>query len=182
LGKLWVIIFVSENFQGFLLIMLMDFHSFNYCLVIIYSGCPAAHKILWKILIFLFIIILLKFLNKAKVMFFSLLRPRAGRFLAPFNTKQCHFRITMIWIGHFPYIFFQIVWKYSFKLCDNMIALIWFIKNICWSRCQWSIYLVPNKICKINFQLFRPEYHWRDLSSPNAHLVHQNWYRISFTF
>jgi hypothetical protein len=28
---------------------------------------------------------------------------------------------------------------------------------------------------------FRPEYHWRYLSSRNAHLVHQNWYRISFT-
>jgi hypothetical protein len=33
-----------------------------------------------------------------------------------------------------------------------------------------------------HFQLFRPEYHWRDLSSRNAHLVHQNWYRINFTF
>jgi hypothetical protein len=32
------------------------------------------------------------------------------------------------------------------------------------------------------FPTFRPEYHWRDLSSRNAHLVHQNWYRISFTF
>jgi hypothetical protein len=29
---------------------------------------------------------------------------------------------------------------------------------------------------------FRPEYHWRDLISRNAHLVHQNWYRISFIF
>jgi hypothetical protein len=28
------------------------------------------------------------------------------------------------------------------------------------------------------FQLFRPEHHWRDFL--NAHLVHQNWYRISF--
>jgi hypothetical protein len=26
-----------------------------------------------------------------------------------------------------------------------------------------------------DFQLFWPEYHWRDLSSRNAHLVHQNW-------
>jgi hypothetical protein len=33
-----------------------------------------------------------------------------------------------------------------------------------------------------DFQLFRPEYHWRDLSSRNPHLVHQNWYRTSFTF
>jgi hypothetical protein len=33
-----------------------------------------------------------------------------------------------------------------------------------------------------DFQLCRPEYHWKDLSSRNAHLVHQNWYRISFTF
>jgi hypothetical protein len=32
-----------------------------------------------------------------------------------------------------------------------------------------------------DFQLFRPEYHWRDLSSRNAHLVHQKWYHISFT-
>jgi hypothetical protein len=31
-----------------------------------------------------------------------------------------------------------------------------------------------------DFQLFRPEYHRRDLNSRNAHLVHQNWYRISF--
>jgi hypothetical protein len=33
----------------------------------------------------------------------------------------------------------------------------------------------------LDFQLFRPKYHWRDLISRNAHLVHQNWYRISFT-
>jgi hypothetical protein len=33
-----------------------------------------------------------------------------------------------------------------------------------------------------HFQLFRAGYHWKDLSSRNAHLVHQNWYRISFTF
>jgi hypothetical protein len=26
-----------------------------------------------------------------------------------------------------------------------------------------------------DFQLFRPEYHWIDLSSRNAHLVHKNW-------
>jgi hypothetical protein len=26
-----------------------------------------------------------------------------------------------------------------------------------------------------DFQLFRPEHHWRNLSSRNAHLVHQNW-------
>jgi hypothetical protein len=32
-----------------------------------------------------------------------------------------------------------------------------------------------------DFQLFRHEYHWRNLSSPNAHLEHQNWFRISFT-
>jgi hypothetical protein len=31
------------------------------------------------------------------------------------------------------------------------------------------------------FPSFRPEHHWRDLISRNAHLVHQNWYRISFT-
>jgi hypothetical protein len=28
---------------------------------------------------------------------------------------------------------------------------------------------------------FWPKYHWRVLSSRNVHLVHQNWYRISFT-
>jgi hypothetical protein len=33
-----------------------------------------------------------------------------------------------------------------------------------------------------DFQLFWHEYHWRDLVSRNAHLVHQNWYRISFHF
>jgi hypothetical protein len=33
-----------------------------------------------------------------------------------------------------------------------------------------------------DFQLFRTEHHWRDLSCRNAHLVHQNWERISFTF
>jgi hypothetical protein len=32
------------------------------------------------------------------------------------------------------------------------------------------------------FQFFRPEHHWRDFIGRNAHLVHQNWYRISFTF
>jgi hypothetical protein len=29
-------------------------------------------------------------------------------------------------------------------------------------------------------QFIRPEHHWRDLICRNAHLVHQNWYRISF--
>jgi hypothetical protein len=33
-----------------------------------------------------------------------------------------------------------------------------------------------------DFLHFRSEYHWRDLISRNAHLVHQNWYRISFIF
>jgi hypothetical protein len=32
------------------------------------------------------------------------------------------------------------------------------------------------------FSTFWRECHWRDLISRNAHLVHQNWYRISFTF
>ena len=32
-----------------------------------------------------------------------------------------------------------------------------------------------------DFQLFRFKYHWRDFISRNAHLVHQNWYRINFT-
>jgi hypothetical protein len=32
------------------------------------------------------------------------------------------------------------------------------------------------------FTTFRPEHHWRDLISRNTHLVHQNWYRINFTF
>jgi hypothetical protein len=32
----------------------------------------------------------------------------------------------------------------------------------------------------LDFQLFQPECHWRDLSSQNAHLVHQNWYCINF--
>jgi hypothetical protein len=41
--------------------------------------------------------------------------------------------------------------------------------------------LIESSQCFLDFQLFRPEYHWRDLSSRNAHLVHQNWYRISFT-
>jgi hypothetical protein len=31
-----------------------------------------------------------------------------------------------------------------------------------------------------DFQL-QPEHHWRDFISRNAHTVHQNWYRISFT-
>ena len=32
------------------------------------------------------------------------------------------------------------------------------------------------------FQLFRSRYQWRDFFSRNAHLMHQNWYRINFTF
>jgi hypothetical protein len=31
------------------------------------------------------------------------------------------------------------------------------------------------------FPTFRHEHHWRDFISRNVHLVHQNWYRISFT-
>jgi hypothetical protein len=32
------------------------------------------------------------------------------------------------------------------------------------------------------FQTFRPEHHWRDINCRNAHLVHRNGYRTSFTF
>jgi hypothetical protein len=39
---------------------------------------------------------------------------------------------------------------------------------------QFSLFFPPD------FQLFRPEHHWGDLSSRNVHLVHQNCYRISF--
>jgi hypothetical protein len=31
-----------------------------------------------------------------------------------------------------------------------------------------------------DFQIFRHEYYWRDLIGRNAHLVHGNWYHISF--
>jgi hypothetical protein len=31
------------------------------------------------------------------------------------------------------------------------------------------------------FNFFGLKYHWKDSISRNAHLVHQNWYRISFT-
>jgi hypothetical protein len=50
--------------------------------------------------------------------------------------------------------------------------------NICFFQFLYSLV----QFFSSDFQLFRPEYHWRDLSSRNAHLVHQNWYRISFTF
>jgi hypothetical protein len=31
-----------------------------------------------------------------------------------------------------------------------------------------------------DFKLYWPEHHWRDFISRNGHLMHQNWYRISF--
>jgi hypothetical protein len=46
---------------------------------------------------------------------------------------------------------------------------------VCLALSQFSHFFLSD------FQFFRPEYHWRDLISPNAHLVHQNWYRVSFT-
>jgi hypothetical protein len=42
--------------------------------------------------------------------------------------------------------------------------------------------LIQFSIFSPDFQHFQPEYHWWDLSSRNAHLVHQNWYGISFTW
>jgi hypothetical protein len=33
-----------------------------------------------------------------------------------------------------------------------------------------------------DFQLFRPDHHWWDFISWNAHLVHQHWYRVCFTY
>jgi hypothetical protein len=41
--------------------------------------------------------------------------------------------------------------------------------------------MVCSVIYDSDFQLFRPDRHWRDLISRNAHLVHQNWHRMSFT-
>jgi hypothetical protein len=33
-----------------------------------------------------------------------------------------------------------------------------------------------------DFQIFRAEFQWRDVSYRNVHLVHQNWYCMIFTF
>jgi hypothetical protein len=53
------------------------------------------------------------------------------------------------------------------------------IRNVTFNQSEFhkkGIGLIKNQ------QLFQPQYHCRDLSSRNAHLVHENWYRISFTF
>jgi hypothetical protein len=53
----------------------------------------------------------------------------------------------------------------------NFMAL-WFFSSL----------LQFSGIFSTDFQLFRSEHHWRDFIIRNAHLVHQNWYRVSFTF
>jgi hypothetical protein len=63
-----------------------------------------------------------------------------------------------IWIFPFPILLKK---QYIFKFCDNMIALIWFIRNI-WS--SWVVNLsrdVHNVICIPGIHLYVS-----DLSSP----------------
>jgi hypothetical protein len=62
----------------------------------------------------------------------------------------------------------------STRTCDykRYGFVLWFSSNSCFS----------SHFFFSDFQLFRPEHHRRDLSSWNAHLVHQNCLRISFTF
>jgi hypothetical protein len=51
--------------------------------------------------------------------------------------------------------------------------------SISWhSICFFSAFVQFSQFFSSDFQLFRPEYHWGDLSNRNAHLVHQTWYRI----
>jgi hypothetical protein len=54
-------------------------------------------------------------------------------------------------------------------------------RSISWHSMFFGSYTVFT-ICFSNFLLFWPEYHWRDLSSRNVHLMHQHWFRISFTY
>jgi hypothetical protein len=78
----------------------------------------------------------------------------------------------------------QIQWDYvcpwySFLVKNTSMRHKKNLSNSIWvffGSCTVFTFLFPN------FQIFRPEYHWRDQSSRNVHMVHQNWYRISFTF
>jgi hypothetical protein len=60
------------------------------------------------------------------------------------------------------------------------------------NRCKIQIWLHFTALCVgffrdlyshniSDFQCFRPEHHWRDINDWNAHLVHQNCYRLNFT-
>jgi hypothetical protein len=49
--------------------------------------------------------------------------------------------------------------------------------QIIWFSSSYTVFTIFSQ----DFQLFWTQYHWRDLRSWNAHLVHQNWHRISFT-
>jgi hypothetical protein len=44
----------------------------------------------------------------------------------------------------------------------------------------WFFQIFHNSHIYSHFQFFRLEYHCQDWISRNAHLVHQNWYRISY--
>jgi hypothetical protein len=91
-------------------------------------------------------------------MFFSVLRPRAGRLT---QNKQCHFRITTIWIWTFSLhiCFFQLFQIITLNFVT--VLLHWYCSSkTSIDQCEWSIHLVPNKIlCKI-YLLILILYHW----------------------
>jgi hypothetical protein len=90
----------------------------------------------------------------------SVLRPRAGRILASLNTKQ-----TMLFsynhdlnLDIFLRYFFQIVWSKTLNFV--IIWLHWYgSSKTYFDQGEWSMYLVPDKLCKFNF-LILVLYHW----------------------
>jgi hypothetical protein len=84
-------------------------------------------------------------------MFSPALRPRAGRFSAPFNTKQ-----TMSFSYNYD-LNLDISIRYFIKLFESItlnfvtIWLHWYGSSKTFvDQGEWSIYLVPNKMSKIN--------------------------------
>jgi hypothetical protein len=77
--------------------------------------------------------------------------------------------------------FFQIIWKQRIisLMQSSIIRQIWLhITELCLGGVLSGLY--SHNIS--DFHFFRPGHHWKDIICRNAHLVHQNWYRVSCEF
>jgi hypothetical protein len=114
-------------------------------------------------------------------MFFSVLCPRAGRFSAPLDTKQTmsfsynHGLNLDIFLTYFFKLFetitlnFLTVWLHSYGSSKTFV-----------DQGEWSIYLVHDKICEINF--FTIDYVAFWLSNTLLKCLHGFCYFLLFVF
>jgi hypothetical protein len=90
------------------------------------------------------------------------------------NSRSCTPASNKTWLNHHgcqdknKFYKFISKWMIISFIHSSILRRIWLS-----FMAQYLVFSALIQFSQSDFQLFRPEYHWRDLSSRNAHLVHQ---------